>query len=62
MRTGLLISLAMWAAIIAAYGLASGCAVLPSVTYCDKVEYSRTGTVVVLYAECSAPAGPVMRL
>lgn len=54
MRAGLLISLAMWAAIIAAYVLASGCSALPRVKFCEYIMYERTGTKVTLMAECTA--------
>lgn len=34
-----------------------GCGSLPSMKYCDKVEYTRDGTKIKLTAECQAPVG-----
>ena len=42
--------------------LLSGCSagVLPSMRYCDKVEYVRDGGRIVVKAECRAPIGGVL--
>lgn len=37
--------------------LLAACSSLPSMKYCDKVEYTRVGSKVVLHAECNAPVG-----
>lgn len=37
--------------------LLAGCTGLPSMRYCDKVEYVRDGSVIKLTAECQAPIG-----
>lgn len=40
--------------------IVSGCAgfsELPSMKYCDKVEYTRNQNQIVLHAECRAPVG-----
>ena len=34
-----------------------GCSSIPSMRYCDKVEYVRNGTKATLHAECQVPAG-----
>ena len=31
--------------------------VLPSLRYCDSVQYARQGTTMVVHAECKVPAG-----
>lgn len=38
----------------------NGCSSLPTMQYCDKVEYTRTGNVIVLHAECKAPIGDII--
>lgn len=35
----------------------TGCSSLPSMKYCDKVEYTRDGSRIVIHAECRAPVG-----
>ena len=57
MKRGLLISLYTIAAIFAVVVLVSGCAGLPSMQYCDKVEYKRDGSRITMQAECRAPVG-----
>lgn len=57
MRAGILISVFMWAAIIAVYVLVSGCSALPSMKYCDSVSYTRVGSEIHIEAECRAPVG-----
>jgi hypothetical protein len=37
--------------------LLTGCADLPTMQYCDKVKYERTGNLIVIEAECRAPVG-----
>lgn len=34
-----------------------GCSAIPTMQYCDKVEYVRKGTEILVYAECKAPVG-----
>lgn len=34
-----------------------GCSAIPTMQYCDKVDYNRTGNKVLVYAECSVPVG-----
>lgn len=53
MRAGILISVGMWAVVIAAYLLASGCSALPSVRYCDQIIYERIGSKISIMAECT---------
>ncbi len=36
---------------------ASGCSSLPSMQYCDHVEYQRTGNMMTISAQCRAPVG-----
>lgn len=48
MKTGLVIILLF---------LISGCSLIPSLKYCDKVDYSRNGTKIVIYAECDTRSG-----
>ena len=38
----------------------SGCAALPSMKYCDQVEYKREGSKIQIKAECTAPVGGSM--
>lgn len=57
MKAGCLISLFMWAGIFAVYVLLSGCSSLPTMKYCDKVEYTRDGSKITIHAECRAPVG-----
>jgi hypothetical protein len=35
----------------------AGCAELPSMKYCDKVEYTRNQNEITIHAECRAPVG-----
>lgn len=35
----------------------TGCAAIPTMKYCDKVEYKREGTKIHIQAECTAPVG-----
>lgn len=37
--------------------LLAGCSVMPSMKYCDHVEYVRDGSRIKLTAECQAPVG-----
>ena len=57
MIRGCLISLFLWAAIFAVFVLVTGCSALPSMKYCDKVEYKRDGSKIHIEAECQAPVG-----
>lgn len=57
MIRGCLISLFMWAAILAVYVLLSGCSGLPTMQHCDKVEYKRDGSKIHVEADCHAPVG-----
>ena len=50
MRVSLLLVIAMLA----------GCSSIPSMRYCDKVEYKREGSKIIINAECSAPIGGAM--
>lgn len=43
--------------ILIAVALLAGCSSLPSMKYCDTVEYKRDGTRVTIHAECHAPVG-----
>ena len=38
----------------------AGCAALPSMKYCDQVEYKRSGSKIHIQAECTAPVGGSM--
>ena len=31
--------------------------IVPSLRYCDSVQYARSGTTMVIHAECKVPAG-----
>lgn len=62
MRAGCLISLFMWAAIFAVYVLIAGCSSLPTMQYCDKVEYKRDGNKIHVEADCHAPVGAPINL
>lgn len=31
--------------------------IVPSLRYCDSVQYARQGTTMVIHAECKVPAG-----
>ena len=54
MRAGLLISFMLWAAIFAVYVLVSGCStVVPSMKYCDEIDYQRRGSEIVILARCT---------
>lgn len=57
MKAGCLISLFLWAAVIAVYVLVTGCGTLPSMRHCDKVEYTRDGSRIHIEADCHAPVG-----
>lgn len=57
MKAGCLISLFMWACLIAAYVMLSGCSSLPSMKYCDSVSYIREGSAIHIEADCHAPVG-----
>jgi hypothetical protein len=35
----------------------SACSAMPSMQYCQQVEYTRTGNKISLHAECAAPIG-----
>lgn len=37
--------------------LCAACSALPSMKYCDQVEYKRVGTKIHVQAECTAPVG-----
>ena len=37
--------------------LLAGCSALPTLKYCEKVEYVRDGNKIHLTAECMAPVG-----
>lgn len=54
---GCLISFFMFGACIAIFVLLTGCSAMPSMKYCDKVEYKREGSKITLKAECRAPVG-----
>lgn len=51
-------------ALMAALAL-SGCgtvgSIVPSLKYCDSVDYSRRGEKVTLIAECEVPSGKVLK-
>ena len=49
-----LISLAIMAGLTAAL---PACSSLPSMQYCDQVQYTRAGNLIHLQAECRAPVG-----
>lgn len=42
---------------LAAAALFAGCSAMPSMQYCDRVEYVREGSKIKLTAECRAPVG-----
>lgn len=35
----------------------SGCSAMPSMRYCDTVEYTRVGNLISIHAECTAQVG-----
>lgn len=37
--------------------LVTGCSGLPTMQYCDRVDYSRKGSQISIKAECQAPVG-----
>lgn len=37
--------------------LLAGCSALPSMRYCDHVEYVRDGSRITVKAQCTAPVG-----
>lgn len=41
--------------IILTVALLAGCAGLPSMQYCDNVQYSRKGNLIHIEADCRAP-------
>lgn len=57
MKRGLLISFYIVALALACAALLPGCSALPSMQYCDQVEYTRDGSVVHIEATCRAPVG-----
>ena len=57
MKAGILISLGIWTAIVIVYLALTGCSSMPSMKYCDKVEYVRDGSKITIHAECRAPVG-----
>lgn len=42
---------------LAALALLAACSQLPSMQYCEQVQYTRTGNQITLHAECRAPVG-----
>lgn len=60
MTRGLLISFFIIAAVLAISVLVTGCSALPSMKYCDRVEYKREGSRIHVKAECTAPVGGSM--
>lgn len=51
-------SILIRAAIAAVCAVAlAGCGAIPTMKYCDKVEYIRDGSRVTVKAECQAPIG-----
>jgi type IV pilus biogenesis protein CpaD/CtpE len=42
---------------VAVLSIITGCAELPSMKYCDKVEYTRNQNEITIHAECRAPVG-----
>lgn len=40
--------------------LLSGCGALPSMKYCEHVEYVRDGNKIRIVAECMAPVGATL--
>lgn len=57
MKRGLLICFYILALALACTVLLSGCSALPSMQYCDQVEYRRDGSLVHIEATCRAPVG-----
>lgn len=57
MQAGCLLSLILWVGIIVVAAMLSGCSSLPTMRYCDKVEYIRDGSKITIHAECRAPVG-----
>lgn len=45
------------ALVILAVLLLAGCSAMPTMKYCDHVEYVRDGSRIKLTAECQAPVG-----
>lgn len=35
----------------------AGCSAMPTMQYCDRVEYKRDGSRITIKAECQAPVG-----
>lgn len=60
MIRGLTIVVYFLAAALAVTVLLTGCGGLPSMRYCDKVEYRRDGNKIDVHAECRAAVGGVM--
>jgi hypothetical protein len=52
---GMVIALAAGALILVI--MLNGCSSLPTMQYCDKVNYTRSGNLIHLEAECRAPIG-----
>lgn len=50
------------ALVIIAVLLLAGCSAMPTMKYCEHVEYIRDGSRIKLTAECMAPIGGVVSL
>ena len=56
-----LILLALAAVVVTLSGCGTVGSVVPSLKYCDSVDYSRRGEKVTLMAECEVPQGKMLR-